>query len=199
MLDRLQIEEQLKKTAGLGEWAGLAVLAMMTVTGLSLRGGWGKRVQAWCDRPVELSGVQLGRFDRVVSDAWVGVTGIVGLIALSIVACYAYYPSPYECFEEIKAVKAEALHGAMAGDVEKALYWMEQWDDWSRKLEVGAVIRRFELRPYQRMQGFLLRKKLELLEHELEHEVLDLPEIEKLRNELFATSQRLREAYESSE
>ena len=35
-------------------------------------------------------------------------------------------------------------------------------------LEVGYFLRYFEIRPYQRMQGHLLRKKLELLEHLVE-------------------------------
>ena len=42
-------------------------------------------------------------------------------------------------------------------------------------LEIGTFIRTGQLRPYQQMQGYLIRKKLELLEHELEH---DPPEIE---------------------
>ncbi len=35
-------------------------------------------------------------------------------------------------------------------------------------MEVGVFLRSGQVGPYQRMQGYLIRKKLELLEHELD-------------------------------
>ncbi len=139
--------------------------------------------------------VTVGRFDRVVPPITVGITAMVGLVALSVVACYAYYPHPAETLEEMRMARVDALSAAKTGNVDEALRWMEVWDDWSRRLEVGWAIRHFELRPYQQMQGFILRKKLELLEHELEHETLDKEEIEALIFELSETSRRLRGAF----
>ncbi len=45
------------------------------------------------------------------------------------------------------------------------------------------------------MQAHLLRKKLELLEHELEHDELEKEEISKLVQQLVATSSRLSLAF----
>ncbi len=131
-----------------------------------------------------------------MSPAVVGLTGIVGLIALSVVGCYAYYPAANETLEEMRLARTETLTSATSGNVEGALRWLEVWEQWSRRLEVGTFIRKYELRPYQQMQGYLLRKKLELLEHELEHEELDHDEIRLLVTQLSQTSQRLASAFQ---
>ena len=83
---------------------------------------------------------------------------------------------------------------------------------------MGYAIRHVELRPYQQMQTYLLRKKLELLEHAIEHaaehaaehamdaaggispeELAHLEEereeIEKLRFEIAENAQRLSKAF----
>lgn len=114
--------------------------------------------------------------NRRVSSRTVGLTCLVGLVALSIVGCYAYYPEPSEVFEEMRLARVEVLSGVTSGDYERALHWIPILEEWSRKLEVGYALRNFELRPYQQMQAYLLRKKLESLEHELEHELEDAHE-----------------------
>ncbi|EMI53943.1 permease [Rhodopirellula sallentina SM41] len=113
-----------------------------------------------------------------------------GLIAISVVACYAYYPSPRECLDEIGMARAECLSAANSGQVDHALFWLPVWEDWSRRLEVGTFIRSGELRPYQRMQGYLIRKKLETLEHELEHDPPDPEETKSVVRDILKTNSR---------
>ncbi len=69
-----------------------------------------------------------GKWDRDVSPTVVGATGMIGLVAFSIVACYAYYPSPREVLEEMTLARTETLTSANSGDVENALRWLEQWE-----------------------------------------------------------------------
>lgn len=107
--------------------------------------------------------------NRHVSSRLVGTICLGGLVAFSIVSCYAYYPAPDEVLEEMRLARTEVLSGAASGDFKRTLHWIPILDEWSRKLEVGYAIRYFQLRPYQQMQAFLLRKKLELLEHAVEH------------------------------
>lgn len=128
--------------------------------------------------------------DVVVPPGIIGVTMLAGLIALSVVACYAYYPSPKECLDEISMARAECLSGANSGQAEHALFWLPVWEDWSRRLEVGTFIRTGEVRPYQRMQGYLIRKKLELLEHELEHDPPEPEETKQVVRDILATNSR---------
>ena len=115
---------------------------------------------------------------------------LAGLVALSVVACYAYYPSPDECLKEIALARAECLSAANSGDKDHALYWLPVWEEWSRRLEVGTFLRCGELRRYQSMQGYLIRKKLELLEHELEHDPYEPDEVQAVVQSIFPTYSR---------
>ncbi|MCO8123094.1 permease [Stieleria sp. TO1_6] len=128
--------------------------------------------------------------DVLVPPGVIGATILAGLFALSVVACYAYYPPPDECLEEIRTARAECLSAANSGQVDHALYWLPIWDDWSRRLEVGTFLRTGQLRPYQRVQGYLIRKKLELLEHELEHDPHEPEETRRVVRDILATNSR---------
>ena len=131
-----------------------------------------------------------GKLDFIVPRKVVGATMLSGLVALSVVACYAYYPSTDECLEEIALARAECLTAANSGDYEHALFWLPIWEEWSRKMEVGTFLRRGELRAYQSMQGYLIRKKLELLEHELEHDPPEPPHVKAVIRSIFDTNRR---------
>jgi uncharacterized membrane protein YraQ (UPF0718 family) len=128
--------------------------------------------------------------DMVVPPGVIGATMLAGLVALSVVACYAYYPSPSECLEEISMARAECLSAANSGQVDHALFWLPVWEDWSRRLEVGTFIRNGQIRPYQRMQGYLIRKKIENLEHELEHDPVEPEETKRVVRDILATNSR---------
>ncbi len=189
-----QFAEALLKGIGMGEWASIAILTLFAVGALVLRWVPQSRIdRILCASTVEKP--RTGRGDIIVSPRIVGLTCIAGLVALSIVGCYAYYPSPSETLEEIRIAKAETLSSANPREKKRALEWIGVWDEWTRRLEVGYAIRRFELRPYQQAQAQLLRKKLELLEHELEHDPLEMEELRKVVSELNRTSQRLTAAF----
>lgn len=136
-------------------------------------------------------------FDVVVPPNVIGATMLAGLVALSVVACFAYYPPADECLEEIKMARGECLSAANSGQIEHAMFWLPVWEDWSRRLEVGTFIRTGEVRPYQRMQGFLIRKKLELLEHELEHDPFEPEETRKVVREVLSTNSRWVRAFQT--
>jgi hypothetical protein len=133
--------------------------------------GAGNRVEKWIFRPDPEAAKR--SFDRIVSPMLVGAVAIIGLIVMSVVGCFAYYPPPAETLKQMQIAKGEVLSSAISKDYEASLAWIPIWEEWSRKLEVGTFLRKFDLRPYQKMQTYLLRKQLELLEHELEHHVED--------------------------
>lgn len=182
------IQKSLADSVGIAEFASFIVICVIALAGAVVR----EPVEQPSDSPAQRSGKG---WDRDVSPGVVGATGLIGLVALSIVGCYAYYPSAEETLEEMRLARTETLSSATSGHVEEALRWLEVWEEWSRRLEVGTYIRQFQLRPYQQMQAYILRKKLELLEHELEHEELDKAEIAQLNLELSQTSQRLAKAF----
>ncbi|TWU31117.1 permease [Novipirellula artificiosorum] len=137
--------------------------------------------------------------DVVVPPGVIGATMLAGLVALSVVACFAYYPSPKECLDEISMARAECLSAANSGQIDHALFWLPVWEDWSRRLEVGTFIRSGQIRPYQRMQGYLIRKKLENLEHELEHDPFESDETKRVVRDILSTNSRWVRSFRPSE
>ncbi len=176
-----------KDIAGL---ISLALLAGLAIVGLILR-ALGIDESGLVAATPETSDVSpRRRFDIIVPPGVIGATMLAGLVALSIVACYAYYPSTDECLEEIALARAECLSAANSGDKDHALFWLPIWEEWSRRLEVGSFLRSGELRRYQAMQGYLIRKKLELLEHELEHDPYEPEEVKAVVRSILATNTR---------
>ncbi len=159
------------KQVGLFEWIGGGVLLLLVLAGLVLKFALGTKVERFLSREdaTDLTNAEHKGMHRIVSSRTVGLTCLASLVALSVVGCYAFYPSPGECLEEMRIARTEVLSGVTSHDYERSLRWIPVLEGWSRKLEVGYAIRRFELRPYQQMQTYLMRKKLEALEHALKH------------------------------
>ncbi len=164
------VARALADSIGLFERIAVGLLIVFAIFGGVVR----FRMQKWIERvqaeKVEKSEVaEKSGWNRRVSSRTVGITSLAGLIAFSIVGCYAYYPSPGEVLEEMRLARTEVLSGATSRDYRRVLLWIPILEEWSRKLEVGYALRSFDLRPYQQMQAHLLRKKLELLEHAIGH------------------------------
>jgi hypothetical protein len=65
-------------------------------------------------------------------------------------------------------VKSEALSAAITGDVTHAEYWIDVYQEWTRKLEVGTFLRTGQVSDYQRWKARLVREQLEMLKHSVE-------------------------------
>ncbi|MCG8649461.1 MAG: permease, partial [Pirellulales bacterium] len=185
--------QKLKEKIGITEQITVSIIGLLAVMGLVCRalGIDEQRLAPDSATKQEIeSAPGMRGYDRIVSPQLVGGTLLTGMVALSIVMCYAYYPSPEECFEEIRLIRADTLSGTLSGDTEHAMFWVPRWDEWSRRLEVGAFLRRGKVTPYQRMQGYLIRKKLEALEHELAHDDLDEEYARELVADILATNSR---------
>ncbi len=168
-IDWTKCQEEVAKSMGIAEAIAFGLLVVgLVLGGLTVR-FWGHKLDAWSMVETSLEKITGQGFDRIVSPQLVGVVCVLGLIALSIVGCYAYYPDASESLEEMRLARTEALVAVASGNYKAALHWIPILDEWSRRLEVGSAIRNWELRPYQHVQAHLLREKLELLEHEIEH------------------------------
>jgi uncharacterized protein len=177
------------------QWSavGLGILLLCGVT-LKLADCRGQ-VESWVTAapPEPSPGSQLVWHQRPVSGPVLGAALLLGLVMFSIVGCYAFYPDKNEVFEEMYIAKGEALSAAMSGDRSHAVYWIEQWDDWTRKLQVGVYIRELALSDYHRIKARLLRDKLELLKHEVEDGHPE--EVRQRALDVQTTYTRLRTAY----
>jgi len=185
--------DRLRQEAQFFEVKSLQLLGLLCGVGLLIRASrpWFD-VEAWLQMPAP-AGDKSGRFDLVVSPAVVGATILLGLVAFSLVGCYAYYPPANEAFEEISIAQGEALTAALGLNDEQAHRWIDIYDGWTRKLEVGVFIRRGSLSPYHRARARLVRAKLELLEHEVQDGEREV--VKRLVSEVSKANARLKRAF----
>jgi uncharacterized protein len=184
------IREALVKPLSIAEFAAVSVLSGLVALGLLFR-----LLRIHEERFHRDAAQSIGTYDRIVPAPLLAGVVLLGLIAFSVVACFAYYPHPSESLEEIASVRSEVFSAARSGNAEQALHWIGLWDDWSRRLEVATFLRSGHVRPYQRMQGYIVRKKLELLEHELEEEPLDQKHVNAVLMDLLESDNRWRTAF----
>ncbi len=107
-------------------------------------------------------------FDFAIPAPALGAIALTGLVVLSLVGCYAYYPSPSEIFKEMYIIRGEVLTAASSGNKKHAGHFIPIWDDWTRRLQVGAFLREGSNRPYRRMKTKVFRDRLEFLKHAVE-------------------------------
>ena len=162
-----QSAEKLKRDILPYEWYSLELLALLIAVGCVVRlADRSGRVENWIAQVPPPS--ETGRMDIVVPPSVLGGLSLVGLVIFSAVGCYAYYPPANEVFEEIGIAKGEALSAGLSGDVTHAEYWIDVYQEWTRKLEVGTFLRTGQLSDYQRWKARLVREHLEMLKHTVE-------------------------------
>lgn len=174
------------------EWRPLWMVGLLILGGVVLKiSDRTSKMERWLETapPKQIS----GRGDIIVPGPVMGVLSLAGLVVLSIVGCFAYYPTPDECLDAMTDSRVAALTAALSLDHTETKYWAERYDDWIRKLEVGAYIRQWELSDYHRWKARLLREQLEILEHEVEEGERD--EVSKLISTISRSHNRLRRAF----
>lgn len=195
---RLRMETQLHEIVGFG------LLALLISLGLGLRRldqSWS--IDDWLNRPVaalQQSGLprSVPAWDIVVPGPVLGVVGFLGIIAMSIAGCFAYYPTVSETIEELNIAKTETLSAALSRNAEAAEHWIPVSQSWNRRLQVGVYLRTWKLSAYLRMKSKVFQDRLEELDHMLENE--DPPE--KIHSQIILVSrayERLVTAYRDSD
>jgi uncharacterized membrane protein YraQ (UPF0718 family) len=144
----------------LGSLAGVGLLLK------ALDSRW--RIESWLERRPEPTGRAPGWSDVTVPAPVLGVVALLGLGAMSVIGCYAFNSAPSEVFEEMSILKAEVLTAANTGDRKHVERFAPVWDDWTRRLQVGVLLREGSLSPYRRMKAKLFRDRLEFLKHAVE-------------------------------
>ena len=127
-----------------------------------------RRVEDWLEHTPAPGERVSSRLDVAVPAPVLGAIALVGLVGLSVVGCYAYYPAAQEIFEEMSILRGEVLTAALSGNQKHAAHFIPIWDDWTRRLQVGAFLREGSLSPYRRMKAKVFRDRLEFLKHAVE-------------------------------
>lgn len=177
------------------EWYSLEILALLIAAGgivrLVDRNG---RLSRWVAAPAPEA---TGWMQIVIPGPVLGGITLVGLIILSGIGCYAYYPPAEEVFEEMAIARGEALTAALSGDVSHAEYWIDVYQEWTRKLEVGTFLRTGEVTDYQHWKARLLREHLEMLKHAVEDN--ERAESREWVSKVHRTHNRMRAAFSESQ
>ena len=149
------------------EWTALALLAGLAAAGLALRRlDPGGRLEARLSSRATVDAAPLPRrWDIVLPGPVLGAAALAGLVALSVVAAYLYYPAPTTALEDLKFVEAEAHAAALAGDQRRTRVWIEAWEDLVRRAEVGLWIRSGRFARDVAASAGALREDIEALEH----------------------------------
>ncbi|MCG6156593.1 permease [Rubinisphaera margarita] len=190
-----QVVQKLNDDLRAEELFSLYVLLAIAVIGLAVRLiGRSFDLDRWLTSAETPNDPPAGNWDLVLPNWILGGVSIMGLVVASVAMCYAYYPSPEECLDEIFIVKGEVLSAAMSGNAPHALYWIPVWEDWNRRLQVGVYLRGMALSDYHRMKARIVRDQLEMLEHALEDD--EHEEVAHYTRQLARAHGRLTRAYQ---
>jgi uncharacterized protein len=151
------------------EQVGLIVLASVAALGLLLKAlDRHFRLEDWLESGTSPCQNKRGWLDANLSPPVLGGVALAGLVAFSVVGCFAYYPAPPEVFEEMYIIRCEVLTAALSGNKKHAEHFIPVWDDWTHRLQVGVFLREGNLSAYRRMKARVFRDRLEFLKHAIE-------------------------------
>jgi uncharacterized membrane protein YraQ (UPF0718 family) len=157
--DRFQKGLPLFELISLMGWAALLLCGWFLTRATRL-----DRLERWLEVPVDRS----GSLDVELSPKVLGSLGLVGLIAASVLGCFLYYPPIEEIFEELKQSQIPLAAAGVTGDWDGVNYWLPVVDDWSRRIQVSAYLRRIPQSQFHEMKARIFRDKLDLLRHAAE-------------------------------
>jgi uncharacterized membrane protein YraQ (UPF0718 family) len=123
-------------------------------------------------------------YNRHVPGPILAVVALVVLVALSIIGCYEYYPTPDVIFDEMRILKAETGTYLTSGHTEVSKRKLRRLDDLSRRLEVGVWLRHGKIDAEVRAATEQFRLSLEQLYDRINSPDFD-PKNERDRREVF--------------
>jgi uncharacterized membrane protein YraQ (UPF0718 family) len=183
------VSTRFSQSLQLYESASMIGLIVLILSGWLLSRPSAQGVEPWLEQEVD----RTGTWDVELSPQVLGLSGLVGLVAASVLGCYMYYPPVEEIFEELKDSQIPLASAGVSQDWEGVAYWLPIVDDWSRRVQVSAYLRGVEQSEFHAMQARVFREKLDLIRHAAEEK-----EPEVARQACFAMQKafsRLKAAY----
>lgn len=103
------------------------------------------------------------KLDITLPSWLIGVVACVGLVVLSVVGTYVYYPDSKTVLGDLSMINAECVVAAKTGEPETVSKLAVYCDDLSRRLEVGTLLRTGGLSEFKRAKAKVYRDKLNLV------------------------------------
>ncbi len=161
----------IKNSAGLSAAeliaGGFCILFMLLGWGFQLFDPQGKAMRYLTSERAHAMAKENG-YDRELPNSVIAAASLSGLVVLSIVGCFLYYPPNSEIHKEMVLINTELQHSATLGNWKSIEHWIPIQEDWSHKLSVSSYLRRQPLTRFQTMKLKVFQTKLELLEHAAE-------------------------------
>ena len=119
-----------------------------------------RKTDAFLEKSVER---KKGSLDIYIPGPVLGAISLLGLVILSGLGCYVYYPPPADTIEDMAMSKANYFVAIQTRDAAEAVKEIEVYDNLTRKLQVGHFLRKWELDEFQQTKAKVLRGRLEEL------------------------------------
>lgn len=108
------------------------------------------------------------RFDIVLPTWIIGLVACGGLVALSVIGTYLYYPEPNAMLNQtLSQINGNCVQAANTGDWDGVEKWVPLCDDLSRRLEVGVFLRQGSVSEFKRAKAKAYRTKLNELRDDI--------------------------------
>lgn len=191
-----RVWEKLTSEAQLFEIVALAGVALLTVGGavLTYLDPHSQLEQSLAQSAKQPADAEPSLLNATVPGPVLGGVAIVGLVAISIVGCFVFYPPPADTLEDMRMARAEALSYASSHDVDNTLKHIARYDDLTRKLQVGYYLRNLQIDEFQQARARVLRGRLEQLKDIVEAE--ELSRVRGMISKVSSAHRRLSEAFE---
>lgn len=147
------------------DFGGTYLLLGMLVLGIALRVlNRFLSLESWFHR----SAPGKSRLETSLAPAVIGVVACLGLVALSIVGTYLYYPPTDELLADLFTINTNCVIAGKTGDWEGVSKWVVYCDDLSRRLEVSKFLREGGASEFQSAKAEVYRDKLDTLRDAIE-------------------------------
>ena len=142
------------------------LLALLALVGAAFRiADSGHRLSNWYQ---ETKKVVSAKWDIALPGWVIGIAACVGLIFVSVVGTYVYYPDSKSAIEDLRGINNNCVVAARTGDWDGVEKWVLFCNDLSRRLEVGVFLREGKVSEFRRAKAKVYREKLEKLRDDIE-------------------------------
>jgi uncharacterized membrane protein YraQ (UPF0718 family) len=155
-----QVGDHLQKSGAYGVmWLG--VLALVGIVFRIVESRWD--LQSWFRSQEQTP----SKWD-IALPAWViGMVACAGLILVSVLGTFLYYPPPESLLEDLSSINTQCVSAATSKDWEGVEKWVPHCDDLSRRLEVGVFLRQGSVSEFKRAKAKVYREKLDELRDDI--------------------------------
>ncbi|HVX15616.1 MAG TPA: permease [Pirellulales bacterium] len=169
-VDATQVAKMLRDKMPRHEVVSLVTIGLLLLTGTILRRPAARfSVDDWLEQPAPLADTPSpSMWDKSLPATALGGVALAGIVVVSILGCYIYYPRPETALADLSNAKIEVYSAAISGDHEAAEQSIDWCADLTRRLEVGVYIREFHLSEQRRQYTKSVRDLLEQLDHAIE-------------------------------